>query len=118
MDKSKEPEGQWVGTEKKRYSFVLKYLNGNSTRRGYHVHSFEDRNKSRFLCFDNRDDECLRYIEFINGKWEINTDSLQDNLIQEFGLRNENNKFILDTNDDKIEVIVKFLKNIIPNRDR
>ena len=50
-----EPEGQWVGTEKKRYSFVLKYLNGNSTRRGYHVHSFEDRNNSRFLCFDNRE---------------------------------------------------------------
>ena len=44
-------EGQWVGQEKTRYDFVLKYLSGNATVRGYNVHSFQDRNGNRFLAF-------------------------------------------------------------------
>ena len=44
-------EGNWVGQEKTRYDFVLKYLGGNSTTRGYNVHSFKDRNSNRFLAF-------------------------------------------------------------------
>ena len=44
-------EGSWVGTEKKRYDFVLKYLSGHSTSRGYAVHSFVDKNGARFLAF-------------------------------------------------------------------
>ena len=46
-----EPEGNWVGKEKTRYDFVLKYLSGNTTTRGYCVHSFVDKNGSRFLAF-------------------------------------------------------------------
>ena len=44
-------EGNWVGIEKIRYDFVLKYLSGHSTSRGYYVHSFKDRNDNRFLSF-------------------------------------------------------------------
>ena len=44
-------EGNWVGKEKTRYDFVLKYLSGHSTSRGYYVHSFQDRNYNRFLAF-------------------------------------------------------------------
>ena len=44
-------EGNWVGKEKTRYDFVLKYLSGHSTSRGYYVHSFKDRNDNRFLSF-------------------------------------------------------------------
>ena len=44
-------EGNWVGKEKTRYDFVLKYLSGHSTSRGYYVHSFKDRNGNRFLSF-------------------------------------------------------------------
>ena len=43
--------GNWVGEEKTRYDFVLKYLSGRSTSRGYFVHSFKDRNDNRFLAF-------------------------------------------------------------------
>lgn len=43
--------GNWVGKEKTRYDFVLKYLSGHSTSRGYYVHSFKDRNDNRFLSF-------------------------------------------------------------------
>ena len=43
--------GNWVGKEKTRYDFVLKYLSGRSTTRGYFVHSFKDRNDNRFLAF-------------------------------------------------------------------
>ena len=46
-----EPEGHWVGKEKKRYDFVLKYLSGNSTSRGNCVHNFKDRNGARFIAF-------------------------------------------------------------------
>ena len=44
-------EGNWVGKEKTRYDFVLKYLSGHATNRGYHVHSFQDKNGNRFLSF-------------------------------------------------------------------
>ena len=44
-------EGNWVGQEKTRYDFVLKYLSSNSTARGYNVYSFQDRNYNRFLAF-------------------------------------------------------------------
>ena len=43
--------GSWVGTEKKRYDFVLKYLSGHSTSRGYAVHNFVDKSGARFLAF-------------------------------------------------------------------
>ena len=43
--------GNWVGEEKTRYDFVLKYLSGRATSRGYFVHSFKDRNDNRFLSF-------------------------------------------------------------------
>jgi hypothetical protein len=41
----------WVGREKTRYDFVLKYLSGHATNRGYYVHSFQDKNGNRFLSF-------------------------------------------------------------------
>ena len=44
-------EGSWVGREKIRYNFVLKYLSGHATNRGYYVHSFQDRKGNRFLSF-------------------------------------------------------------------
>ena len=44
-----KPDGHWVGKEKERYNFVLKYLSGNSTSRGYCVHNFKDRNGARFI---------------------------------------------------------------------
>ena len=44
-------EGNWVGKEKTRYNFVLKYLSGHATNRGYYVHSFQDRKGNRFLSF-------------------------------------------------------------------
>ena len=48
-----EPEGHWVGKEKTRYDLVLKYLSGNTTSRGYCVHSFVDKNGARFLAFQD-----------------------------------------------------------------
>ena len=51
-------EGHWVGQEKKRYDFVLKYLSGHSTSRGYAVHNFVDKKGARFLAF--LDTETLR----------------------------------------------------------
>ena len=44
-------EGNWVGREKTRYNFVLKYLSGHATNRGYYVHSFQDKSGNRFLSF-------------------------------------------------------------------
>ena len=44
-------EGNWVGKEKTRYDFVLKYLSGHATSRGYYVHSFQDKSGNRFLSF-------------------------------------------------------------------
>ena len=44
-------QGSWVGTEKKRYDFVLKYLSGHSTSRGYSVHNFLYKTGARFLAF-------------------------------------------------------------------
>ena len=44
-------EGNWVGKEKTRYDFVLKYLSGHATNRGYYVHSFQDKSGNRFLSF-------------------------------------------------------------------
>ena len=44
-------EGSWVGREKIRYNFVLKYLSGHATNRGYYVHSFQDKSGNRFLSF-------------------------------------------------------------------
>ena len=66
-------EGHWVGTEKKRYNFVLKYLSGHSTTRGYSVHNFVDKKGFRFLAF--LDGETLnvsdgtegQYHELVNG---------------------------------------------------
>ena len=43
VEKSQETEGHWVGQEKERYDFVLKYLSGNTTSRGYCVHNFIDK---------------------------------------------------------------------------
>ena len=48
-------EGAWIGTEKKRYDFVLKYLSGNATSRGYAVHNFVDKNGARFLAFHDNE---------------------------------------------------------------
>ena len=56
-----EPEGHWVGKEKGRYDFVLKYLSGNTTTRGYCVHNFIDKNGARFLAF--QDVETIRINE-------------------------------------------------------
>ena len=60
-------EGHWVGQEKKRYDFVLKYLTGHSTSRGYSVHTFIDKKGARFLAF--LDSETLRVDdhELVNG---------------------------------------------------
>ena len=44
-------EGSWVGREKTRYNFVLKYLSGHATNRGYYVHSFQDKSGNKFLSF-------------------------------------------------------------------
>ena len=44
-------EGNWVGREKTRYNFVLKYLSGHRTNRGYYVHSFQDKSGNKFLSF-------------------------------------------------------------------
>ena len=49
------PEGAWVGVEKVRYDFVLKYLSGHSTSRGYVVHNFVDKNGARFLAFHDNE---------------------------------------------------------------
>ena len=65
--------GNWVGTEKKRYDFVLKYLSGHSTNRGYAVHNFVDKNGARYLAFlDNEtlnvsDGTTDQYHELRNG---------------------------------------------------
>ena len=44
-------QGNWVGQERTRYDFVLKFLSSNSTTRGYYVHNFQDRKGNRFLAF-------------------------------------------------------------------
>jgi len=49
----KEAENYWVGNLKGRYDFVLKYLGGNSTSRGYTVHKFEDRKGRKFLTYND-----------------------------------------------------------------
>ena len=48
-----EAENYWVGREKKRYDFVLKYTEGQTTSRGYSVHKFEDRMGRRFLTYSD-----------------------------------------------------------------
>ena len=48
-----DTEGHWVGKAKERYDLVLKYLSGNTTSRGYCVHSFVDKNGARFLAFQD-----------------------------------------------------------------
>ena len=62
-----EPEGHWVGKEKGRYDFVLKYLSGNETTRGYCVHNFVDKNGARFLAFQDVKDIVIEEHELING---------------------------------------------------
>ena len=62
-----EPEGHWVGKEKKRYDFVLKYLSGNETTRGYCVHNFVDKNGARFLAFQDVKDIVIEEHELVNG---------------------------------------------------
>ena len=57
-----DTEGHWVGREKERYDFVLKYLGGNSTSRGYCVHTFTDKNGARFLTF--RDERFIQIDDF------------------------------------------------------
>ena len=46
-----EPKGNFVGTPKSRYDFVLKLTESRSTTRGYHVHKFIDRNDNYYLMF-------------------------------------------------------------------
>lgn len=69
-----EPEGNWVGKQKGRYNFVLKYLSGNTTTRGYCVHNFVDKNGARFLAFQDvetirieSNDDPLSYHELVTG---------------------------------------------------
>ena len=50
-----EAEGHWVGELKKRYDFVLKYLEKKSTSRGYFVYRFTDKNGALFIAFDGRE---------------------------------------------------------------
>ena len=52
-----ELKGNFVGTPKSRYDFVLKLTESHSTSRGYHVHKFIDRNDNHYLMFG---DETLR----------------------------------------------------------
>tara|TARA_B100000029_G_C16943148_1_gene729609 strand:- start:161 stop:535 length:375 start_codon:yes stop_codon:yes gene_type:complete len=46
-----EPKGNFVGTPKSRYDFVLKLTESRSTTRGYYVHKFIDRNDNHYLMF-------------------------------------------------------------------
>ncbi len=46
-----ELKGNFVGTPKSRYDFVLKLTESHSTSRGYHVHKFIDRNDNHYLMF-------------------------------------------------------------------
>jgi|TARA_B110001454_G_scaffold192286_1_gene192500 hypothetical protein len=62
-----EPEGRWVGKEKTRYNFVLKYLSVNETTRGYCVHNFVDKDGARFLAFQDVKNIVIEEHELING---------------------------------------------------
>lgn len=60
-DENAEPTGSWVGKEKKRYDFILKYVSSHGTQRGFIVHRLVDRNDNKFILFS--DNEFLRYQE-------------------------------------------------------
>jgi len=51
IDKDAEPIGAYVGQLRERYDMTLKYVGVNSTKRGFYVHNFVDRNGSSLMCF-------------------------------------------------------------------
>ena len=63
-------ENHWVGAEKERYDFVLKYIGGNVTSRGYSAHKFEDRKGRKFLAYS---DFCPNEIE-VSSTWSGSPD--------------------------------------------
>lgn len=53
--KNDEPTGSFVGKEKTRYDMTLKYLNGNSTSRGFYIHNFTDKEDNSLMCFSDNE---------------------------------------------------------------
>ncbi|MDB4403142.1 hypothetical protein N9159_00715 [bacterium] len=59
-NKTKEPTGTYVGTLKKRYDMVLKFVDTKTTNRGFYIHNFVDREGNNLMCFSNDD---ILYLE-------------------------------------------------------
>jgi len=85
-DENAEPIGNWVGKEKKRYDFVLKYIKGNQTSRGFSVHKFKDRHSNAFTIFsdhekipvilDPKGDAYLKRGDIVKVKATVNRHSM------------------------------------------
>ena len=70
-----EAENYWVGKPKQRYDFVLKYLGGNETSRGYTVHKFEDRMGRKLLTYSDYKPESIEV------SWDVSADTLSNDTI-------------------------------------
>jgi hypothetical protein len=54
VEAAQEIDGNWVGKEKSRYDFTLKFLEQKTTTRGYMVYRMQDRRGNLFIAFDGR----------------------------------------------------------------
>ena len=61
-----EPNGSYVGTEKKRYDMTLKYISGRTSQRGFTVHNFTNKEGQSLMCFSN-DSQIRVEVELVGG---------------------------------------------------
>jgi len=61
-----EPIGSYVGTEKKRYDMTLKYSTGFTSKRGFTVHNFTNKQGQSLMCFSN-DSQIRVEVELVGG---------------------------------------------------
>ena len=54
VHKDDEPTGSYVGTLKKRYDMVLKFISVRDTSRGFWVQTFQDKAGNQLMAFSNR----------------------------------------------------------------
>ena len=96
-------------TQAKHHISPFIYTVGSKVKNVY-AKSGKGGDEDSYLCFGRR---CSNKINFIDGKWEIEiNNSLPKNVINEFNIKKDDDEFILDTDDDKIEVMINFLEKI------
>ena len=61
-----EPNGSYVGTEKKRYDMTLKYISGRTSQRGFTLHNFINKHGQSLMCFSN-DSQIRVEVDLVGG---------------------------------------------------